>query len=209
MAITNGYATLAELREHMGDTGTVLTAAVAERAIEAASRAIDRHCGRWFYQEAATSTRVYRPDDPYVAWVHDISTTTGLVIRTDTAGDYTWATSWATTDYDLEPTDADVVGAGTTVQPYCWWRIVAVGTRLFPRHDYRRTLQVTARFGWSAVPDDVQLACLLKAAALYERRNSVQGVAGFADFGVVRIGRTDPDVMALLGPYRKLHIGAV
>jgi hypothetical protein len=43
MPITNGYAALADLRAHMGDTGTVLVTAVAERAIEAASRAIDRH----------------------------------------------------------------------------------------------------------------------------------------------------------------------
>lgn len=209
MAVVNGYTTVAELREHVGDTGTVLTTAVAERAIEAASRAIDRLCGRWFYQEAATSVRVYRPDDPYTAWVNDISTTTGLVIKTDTTGDATWATTWASTDYQLEPLNADTVGSGSTVQPYAWWRIEAVDRYTFPISDYRTTLQVTARFGWSAVPDDVQLACLLKSAALYERRNSVSGVAGFGEFGAVRIGRQDPDVVALLGPYMKLGVGNI
>jgi hypothetical protein len=71
------------------------------------------------------------------------------------------------------------------------------------------TLQVTARWGWSSVPIEVYEACLLKAAALYKRRDSVQGVAGFGDFGVVRIGRSDPDVIDLLGPYRRLTPGAV
>lgn len=210
MAIANGYATLAELREHMGDTSTTLTAAVAERAIEAASRAIDRHCGRWFYQEAATSVRVYRPEDAHTAWVDDISTQTGLVVKTDTTGDGTYATTWASTDYQLEPTNADVVGAGTTVQPYAWWRIVAIDRYTFPSSTRRPTLQVTARFGWSAVPDDVQLACLIKSSALFERRNSPQGVAGFGDMGVVRISRFgDPDVVELLAPYQRLHVGAI
>jgi hypothetical protein len=207
MALTNAYVTVAQLREHMNDSGSTLTEAVMERAINAASRAIDRFCGRWFYQEAATSVRTYRTDDGYIAWVDDISTTTGLVIKTDTSGDYSWATTWASTDYDLEPANSEIVGSGTTVQPYAWWRIVAVDRYLFPVHERRKTLQVTARFGWSSVPDDVAEACLLKAAALYERRNSVAGVAGFGEFGVVRIGRRDPDVVELLSPYMKLGFG--
>jgi hypothetical protein len=207
--LTDAYCTLAELREHMGDTSTTLTAAVAERAINAASRAIDRHCGRWFYQEAAARVRVYRPDDAYEAWVDDISTTTGLVIKTDTTGDGTYATTWASTDYQLEPLNADIVGSGSTVQPYAWWRIVAIDRYTYPSSTRRPTLQVTARFGWSAVPDDVQEACLIKAAALYERRNSPGGVAGVDGFGVVRIGRSDPDVVELLGPYRRLDVVGV
>ncbi|HET8684780.1 MAG TPA: hypothetical protein VFM54_23345 [Micromonosporaceae bacterium] len=210
MAITNGYATLAQLREHLGDTGTTLTAAVAERAIEAASRAIDRHCGRKFWLDAAVAVRVYRPDDAYVAWVDDIGTTTGLVIKTDTTGDGGYATTWASTDYQIEPLNADVVAAGDTVTPYAWWRIVAIDRYTFPRATRRHTLQVTARFGWSAIPDDVEQACLLKAAALYERRNSVQGVAGFNGFGEVRISRfEDPDVAALVGPYVRHTVRAV
>jgi hypothetical protein len=208
MAVVNGYCTLAELREHMGDTGTTLTTGVAERAIEAASRAIDRHCGRWFYQEAAVSVRVYRPDDPYEAWVNDISTATGLVIKTD-SGDNTYSTTWDTADYQLEPLNADIVGSGSTVQPYAWWRIVAVDDKTFPVSNFRPTLQVTARYGWSAVPDDVQGACLIKAAALYERRNSPGGVAGVDGFGVVRVSRYDPDVIELLGPYCRMHVGGI
>lgn len=209
MAITNGYATLAELREHMGDTNTVLTAAVAERAIEAASRAIDRYTGRWFWQSAGTSTRTYRPDDPYTAWVDDISTTTGLVIATDTNGDGTWATTWDSGDYQLEPLNANVGHGSDTVDPYAWWRIEAIDDKAFPQSDGAVTLQVTARFGWSGIPDDVAEACLLKAARLYKRRDSANGVAGFNDFGVVRISSRDPDIQELLGPYRKLHAGAV
>lgn len=209
MALTNAYATLAELREHMGDTNSVLVAAVAERAINAASRAIDKYCKRWFWQSAGTSSRVYRPDDPYTAWVDDISTTTGLVIATDTTGDGTWATTWDSGDYQLEPLNQDAGHASDSVEPYAWWRIEAIDDKTFPLSDGAVTLRVTARFGWSGIPDDVHEACLLKAARLYKRRDSAMGVAGFGDMGVVRITARDSDVIELLGPYRKDLIGAV
>lgn len=209
MAIVNGYCTLAELREHMGDAGTVLTTAVAERAIEAASRAIERWCGRKFWLDAGVTTRVYRPDDPYVAWVDDLGTSSGLIIKTDTTGDGSWATTWDSADYQLEPLNSNVVHGSDTITPYAWWRIHAIDDKTFPVSDSAVTLQVTGQFGWSAIPTDVEQACLIKAAALYERRNSVQGVAGFGDFGVVRIGRQDPDVGALLAPYRKISVSAI
>lgn len=211
MAVVNGYTSVDEMREHFGDTNTVLDNEVIERAIEAASRNIDRICGRKFYLEAATSVRVYQPADPYIAWVHDIGTTTGLVVKTDTTFDFTWATTWTiNTDFLLEPLNAEVVGAGTTAQPYAWWRIVAIGTSYtFPIHELRPTLQVTARYGWSAVPDDVQEACILMAAALIHRKGSPNGVAGFSEFGPMRISRSDPDVERLLYPYFKVRVGAV
>lgn len=208
-AVGNSYCTLAELREHMGDTSTVLVQAVAERAITAASRAIDRWCGRWFWTPAGTSVRTYLPDDPCTAWVDDIASTTGLVIKTDTTGDGTYTTTWAVSDYRLEPANAAVVADGDTGDPYAWWRIEAIDRYTFPTVGRRHTLQVTARFGWSGLPDEVHEACLLKSAKLYKRRSSPEGVAGFGEFGVVRIGRQDPDVMELLGPLRKLHVGAV
>jgi hypothetical protein len=208
VSITNGYATLAELREHMGDTSTTLTTAVAERAIEAASRAIDKFCGyplRKFWLDSTATAKVYRPDDPYEAWVHDIGAAAGVVVKTDTTGDGTYATTWDSADYQLEPLNAETVDAA-----YAWWKVVAVDEKTFPVGRFRPTLQVTAKWGWAAVPDDVQEACLLKSAALFERKNSPQGVAGFGDMGVVRISRYgDPDVVELLSAYTRQHVGAI
>jgi len=205
VTITNGYATLDQFREHIGDTATVAVAAVAERAITAASRAIDKHCGyprRRFWLDDTATAKVYRPDDPYEAWVHDIGSTSGLVIATDTTGDGSYATTWTAADYQLEPLDADGGDAA-----YAWWRIVAVNGETFPISRYRTTLQVTARWGWAAVPDDVNQACLIKAAALYERRNSPDGIHAVDGFGAVRISRHgDPDVVELLGPYRRMDV---
>lgn len=47
------------------------------------------------------------------------------------------------------------------------------------------------------LPDRAHEACLLHAARLYRRRDSIDGTLGFGDLGVVRVGRTDADVDAL------------
>lgn len=204
MAVTNGYCTRQELQQHFGDAGGKLDEDLLDRAINATSRAIDRVCGRRFWQEAEVQTKTYRPPDPDVAWVDDISTTTGLVVATDDTTDGTFATTWAATDYQLEP-----LNASTESVAYAWWRITAIDRYLFPTHSARATLRVTARFGWSDVPDEVNEACILRAAAIFKRKEAVFGVAGFGDFGAVRITRSDPDVWALLHPYIKIGVGAV
>lgn len=202
----NGYCSVAELREHFGDDRTQLSNDLLDRAINAASRGIDRHCGRRFWQDATVQTRTYKPDDAYVAWVDDISTTTGLIVKTDTTGDYSWATTWTiNTDYHLEPRNA---AQGDTVA-YSYTRLTAIYNELFPLHTYRDTLQVTAKFGWSDIPDDINYACLLKSASLFKRRDAVFGVAGFNQFGPVRINRADTDLLDLLRPYIRITVQAV
>lgn len=51
------------------------------------------------------------------------------------------------------------------------------------------------------IPDDLFEAILLQAAKFYARRNSPEGVSGANDFGIVRVGRIDPDAEALMAPY--------
>lgn len=203
MAVVAGYCTVAQLREQFGDENDLLSTALLERAINATSRAIDDHTGRRFWQDAAAQSKVYRCDDGYEAEVDDISTTTGLIVATDTAGDGTYATTWAASDYQLEPLNRESALA------HAWWRIVAVDRYTFPIHARRTTLRVTARFGWSEIPADVEQACLIRAASIFKRKEATFGVAGFGEFGVVRIGRKDPDVMDLLHNFIKIGVGAV
>lgn len=47
------------------------------------------------------------------------------------------------------------------------------------------------------LPDAAHEACLLHAARLYRRRDSLDGTIGFGDAGGIRVGRLDPDVDAL------------
>lgn len=207
MAVSNGYATVQELRDHFGDSGNALPLADLERAINATSRAVDLYCGhplRRFWADSVATSRVYQADDVYELDVADISSTTGLVIATDTTGDGTYDTTWASSDYQLEPLNVDVDGGA-----YTWTRIVAVDTEVFPVAVRRPTVQVTALHGWSAVPDGVNAACILRAAAIFKRREAVFGVAGLNGFGEVRITRRDPDVMELLHNFLRIRVGAV
>lgn len=51
-------------------------------------------------------------------------------------------------------------------------------------------------------PEAIVQALLMRAASLYRRRQTPEGVSGVGDFAVVRVGRNDPDVMRLENPYR-------
>ena len=52
-------------------------------------------------------------------------------------------------------------------------------------------------FDDGTLPDTAHEACLLHAAHLYRRRDSLDGTIGFGDAGAVRVGRFDPDVETL------------
>ena len=152
MAITNGYCTAVELRDHLQDAGSRLDADLLDRAVNAASRAVDNYTGRRFWQDPTPVTRTFRPMERRIAWVTDISTTTGLIIATGEDGSF--PTTWTIgTDFELEPENADLDATA-----FAWWRIVAVGNQQFIPSTLRRTLSVTARFGWSAIPDAINEA---------------------------------------------------
>jgi hypothetical protein len=54
---------------------------------------------------------------------------------------------------------------------------------------------------WPAVADDLpdvaHQACLIDAARLYRRRDSLDGTIGFGELGAIRVGRYDADVERL------------
>jgi hypothetical protein len=196
------YATVGELRASLSNNANLDAGALAA-ALRAASRAVDDHCqrpGRKFWLDAATTSRTYRPADPWCCWVDDIGTSTGLVVKTDTDNDGTFETTWTAADYQLEPLNASTNGTA-----HAFTQLVAVGDLTFPYLiSYRRrpTVQVTARHGWSSIPDPVRQATLLLGARYYRRRDVPFGnEAGFGDFGPMRITTRDADVMSLLAPY--------
>jgi hypothetical protein len=199
-----GYCSIPDLREHFGDSDSRLTESLLARAINAASRAIDQHCGRRFWQDPEVQVKVFRPADPYEATIDDISTQTGVIVKTDDDADGTYESTWDAEDWQLEPLNAGTDGPAA----HAWWTLVALDAP-FPTHSRRPLLQVTARYGWSDVPHEVEEACLLRAAAIFKRKEAIFGVAGFNGFGEVRIGRNDVDVVALLHPYVKIRVGAV
>ena len=163
MAVVHGYIAVDELRDLLRDQLSAYDHEY-ERAIAAASRSIDAYCGRHFWAETTPSARTFRADQDDLVWCGDISSTTGLVVKTDDNGDGVYETTWTIdTDFILEPFER------MNYRPY--ERIAAVGGRLFPVNyrignrpaSRRPRTQVTALWGWPAVPDEVKSATAIVA----------------------------------------------
>jgi len=198
MAITNGYCTLAEVKAALRLTDNVDDSLI-ENAIEGASRRIDGVTGRWFYKTASTAVSQY-PVDSYNVSVQDMANTS-IVVKTDDDGNGTFENTWTQgVDYQLEP-----LNAGLNGRPYR--RIVAIGGKTFPLqyNPDPALVQVTAEWGWQAVPDDVREAAVLLSIRGFARYNAALGVVGFADMAI-QVRAVDPDVRDLLAPYRIIGV---
>jgi len=198
------YATVGELRDRMRDPNDKLDAGLLEASVRVASRAIDEWCRRRFWRNTSVSARVYSifdPWEPTFTYVDDIATQTGLIVKTDAAGAGTYSTTWASSDYALLPWNADRDGGA-----YSWNELIALNGKEFPvplTTNPRPSIQVTATWGWSQIPEQVREACLLKATNYYKRKDAPWGIAGSNEWGLVRITRQDVDVIELLNNFRK------
>jgi hypothetical protein len=204
MAIVNGYTTLAEVKAALRiPTADTIDDALIELSIEGASRQIDGVCDRVFYK--ATATRTFIPVDGFLVETDDFNTLTSL--KTSSEANGVFDITWSASDYQLEPVNGISGGQGV---PFT--RIKAVGDYLFPIYDPKTTnsreatVQVTGSFGWVSVPVAVKQAALMLAMRQFKRYDSPLGVAGFGDIGVMRVGRVDPDVEALIMPYKKIRM---
>lgn len=204
-ALGDSYATLAELRHRLRDTADVLDAEELTNILSAVSRGIELICKRQFNKTTSATARVYGTNSvdtgvlsKNVAIVDDFHTTSGLIIATDTGDDGTFATTWASTDYQLEPLNGIV--SAQTGWPY--WLIRAVGSYTFPMSLRRAPLQVTAQWGWAAVPANVKEACLVVSTETAKLPDAPFGVASSAEWGVARV-RANPMAMAMIEPYRR------
>src|SRR4051812_42026921 len=79
-------------------------------AVEAASRGIEKFCGRQFNDAVTTTARVFAPTSDCLAHVDDFSTITGLVIKSDDDDDGSFERTWTTADYELAPLNGVVGG---------------------------------------------------------------------------------------------------
>lgn len=178
------YADFSRLPDDVDDVEIALYVA-------ASSRAIDRHCNRQFGNTEVAQDRLYtastRLDRGRWVVVIDDTQDDGLTVTT-AAG--------AATDWTLEPRNAVLDGMAYT-------RLVF--GRDEPNVPTTDELDVTIGtvWGWTAVPDAVQLACRLQSQRFAARRDSPYGVAGSPDQGTELrlLARLDPDVAVSLGRY--------
>ena len=201
MAITNGYTTLTAFQNYANmPTITDAETTTIEKAIEAASRTIDRIANRRFWMDASATARLYRTTDFYTLFVDDIGSTTGLQVAFDSTGNGNYDDVLTlNTDYLLDPVTAPQQG-----RPYT--QVTMVGSTTFPLPLSRRPqVQVTARYGWylGTPPDDVVEACLILAADYVKRASSVGGVLGLSELGAIRMSPLGRDIAAIVRAYRR------
>ena len=197
MALGDAYAALDELKTRLGiPSADTEHDSELQAKLDGASREIESFCRRQFNDAGSPSPRVYYPGDGCIVEVDDFHEDAGLQVRTDDGGTGDFDTVWEPQDWQLEPLNGVVDG-----QPgWPYWRIVAVRGRRFPRHTHRAPVQVTARWGRASVPAPVKDATLIIAAESYKLREAPFGVAGFGEFGVVRV-TTNQVAMRKLQPY--------
>jgi len=198
------YASLVLLKSSIGMASTDTTRDdLLNMALNGASRSVEKYCdGRMpgaFYLDMSATARMFdireavRRDPYWGEWIHvdDIGSTSGLIVEVSSDN-----TTWSTlTDCETGPDNALA-------------RSRPIDTLFSPtwQFSYRRLARVTAKWGWPAVPDEIVQATLLQASRLYRRKDSPEGVAGSADWGLVRVPNLDPDVKALLADFKSLMV---
>lgn len=205
MTITNGYATLEEVKAELVITDTdSIDDSVLERCIEDASRWIDGHCGgRRFYAEAASAALDCPTDGDRVLWLND----DWLAVSAITNGDgSTVAASLA----DLWPRNA-ISGIALRLKDSSGlsWTPTAGG-------DYLGAITVSGSTGYvnraatdgksSVVISNTKRACIITAIATYKKRFGIGSEAATVTAaGVVLMPQGLPKEAAqLLDGYRSL-----
>lgn len=191
MAIGDPYISREELKDVMGVTSNEEDVLI-DRAVRGATRAIENKSGyRTFWNTEVAVARTVpfhrrivpvRQYGYYKLLLPDaIASSTGLIVP---------SSSQATLIEPDRPTD-----------PYTEMRL-----QYLPSGS---SILITAVWGWPEVPDDIIMACQFQAQRYYKRRGSPEGLAGSAEWGVVRVPRLDPDVAAILsnGGYMNPGIG--
>ncbi len=193
MAWAPDYVTATELKAYTRIDDAIDDAQI-QFAVTAASRAVDRHTNRQFGLIAAPEARTYTAwwdayRSRYVVDIDDLMTVTGLTVTTTAGTISVFAKQPSNAAADSRPWIRLVVDPASTVQPT----------------EDEDGVTVTARFGWTTVPDTIKQATLLQASRLFTRRDAPFGVAGSPDLGseLRLLAKVDPDVAVVLDSYAR------
>jgi hypothetical protein len=198
LAITNGYASLTEVKAALRITDNV-DDSLLEMAVESASRLIDGYASRQFYS-SGTATRYFVAQDDFVVEVDDLANGT-VTITTAQDADGIFDTVWGTDDYQLEPLNGVLDGIAW---PYTTIR--AIKDYLWPISGGEALIKVQGTYGWPSVPIAIKQACIIQSSRIFKRLDSPLGVAGFGDLGAIRVSsQLDPDVAQLVMPYKRMR----
>lgn len=170
-----------------------------ETVIEAVSRKIDDRCNRRFWADSDDVIRYYTATNSNFVFTKDIaSPSSDVTVEIDTNGDGTYDNTFASTDFVLEPYDAETDGV-----PYQKITVSSNGQYLFPKLVIKG-VKVTAKWGWpTAVPPPIVQAVLLQSERLFKRFSTPLGSESMTALGkmTLTIPALDPDVELLISRY--------
>jgi hypothetical protein len=194
------YCTVEALKSRLAITTTTSDLEL-HAACFGASRWLEQYCQRTFSRTASNEVRTFETCNSYELALPEFNDLVSVTtLKTDSAGDGTYETTWSSTDYQLLPHNT----SGPEAKPYT--RIKAVGSYTFPwvytpesaRAD---RVQLTGVYGWPAVPHAIKQAAQLMAAELFRRKDAPLGIAGEGEYmmtvGQNRLAKT------LADPYRR------
>lgn len=179
MAVGDAYATAAIYRG-IADKDDTSEDAEILLDLTAVTRYLTRKLGQYFTVDAAVVARIYAGNGTNKLYLTDhehvpgISTLTGLVVKVDLNADYDVSDSGETLTIDTHfwatPLDAD---KGAEARPWTALELVPGNaiTSIWPKQPH--AVEVTAKFGWPAVPDAiVRATCHLTALLRLESPRS-------------------------------------
>lgn len=208
--VTGMYASVAKLKAQLGIPASDTTRdSQLQDVLLAVSKQIDLATDRPRGFSLATgvpTTRTFRAGggtvtgdvDGQVLAVDDIGSTSGLVVQYGTT-----AGGWTT----LAASDVELAPVGAVDDGWPATGLLLLG-RAWPT-GYGTRIRITADWGWPAgAMATIDQAALIQGARVFKRKDSPEGILGSAEWGALRVSRVDPDVEAMLQPFR-LHIALV
>lgn len=143
-----------------------------DAVLEEASRWIDARCHRRFWLDDTATTRVFKATHRYLLDLgkFEIGSADDVVVKVDD-GSGTFATTLPSSDYVLEPVNATV-----EARPFTQIRLlVGCWPLVYSEQGRQELVQVTAKYGWPAVPASVREACLILANEEFENPGGLAG----------------------------------
>jgi hypothetical protein len=219
------YATVIEARMDI-DLASITDDLTLGRLLDASARTIDRFTGRpeGYFADVTASAKYYNGRGRNFVYIDECVAITAVAVK-DSASDTTY-TAWTSPttalagDGDWIPATGDPDDPEYNQLPYTLLLVDPNGDEVlftdgafsgltgFRRNRANRarspgtpTVQVTARWGYSAtIPDDIKEANLMQAARWYKRlQSSMADTLASQDFGQLMFRqRIDPDVALIL-----------
>jgi hypothetical protein len=208
--VAGQYVDKADVKAYLGLSGTSQDNNI-DRSIDGACRLIDAYCQRRFWVDSTVQVKYFTPESTTFISVPDISTTTGLIVELDTSDNGTYDTTLVRdTDYYLLPVNPKinyVADGNTYLEPYTELRILE--TRSSERFEplIVKNIKITAKWGWSAIPQAITQATIIQAVRLWKRKDTPFNVFGNEQIGTQELfTKFDPDAKELLKGYRRLNL---